>query len=770
MQRPAAVALVCLSLVFLAFPLTLVKPGLPPNLKADEPAYYLMALSLARDGDLQVGLEDVERSLREFPYARISNLILLSDDGWRSAFYGKPYVYSLFAAPLAGPFGANGILLFNALLLVAMIWMGYLYLQRWNPPWLAALFSTGFFVLSAGYAYVFWIQPEIFNMASVTAALFFAFHRASSRTPGGYGRAWWPWALSGAALMPAVYAKPMVAAVALPLLWIPVRRGWWGRAGAWVAGAALSLGLVAGVSAALTGTPTPYLGVERQGVTICEQGVLPWETPEPGEVSTAAERSPTGGAWSWMFRIPDVDWRELGANLGYFLWGRHTGLLLYMPFAALAVVLFAVHGVRSARRWLLLGSLAVVALFFLVFIPFNWQGGGGFVGNRYFVNVYPGFLFLVTRIAPRALVPAGYAVGGAFLGSILLTPFGAPVPEPTLQFHTRNAPFGLFPLELTLVELPGYHHVPVGRYRFLGRKDQVLPRGETLWLQGADRIELWMIGREPLPGAALFQVRSLAGETRVRLEMAGAGETVELGPGPRGGPSARIRLEPEAPSFVGSRRGSSFVAYRLEVRTEEGRSRAYTKRFPPNPCPDGIFGYDASRLETFFGGAEVVYLGTEEGVGEDVFGVEWRSVDVRRRVVAGQTFYATVRLANAATAPWRRAGAAEVKLSYHWLEGEDPEGGEGAEDPLDPARIVDFDGERTELPLPVGPGEEVDVLLEIEAPEEPGRYVLALDPLFEHVAWFSHRGVAPYTVPVTVVEDPAGAPPEGEAPTAKEGP
>ncbi|MFW6175882.1 MAG: hypothetical protein ACOC7L_03570, partial [Acidobacteriota bacterium] len=201
----------------------------------------------------------------------------------------------------------------------------------------------------------------------------------------------------------------------------------------------------------------------------------------------------------------------------------------------------------------------------------------------------------------------------------------------------------------------------------------------------------------------------------------------------------------------------------LEARAEKGESRAYTKHFPPNPCPDGIFGYDESRLETFFGGAELVFLGTEASLARDVFGVEWRSVEVRRRVVAGQTFYATVRLANASGAPWERSGAAEVKLSYHWLEGPagddapDPEGG------IDPERIVAFDGVRTDLPLPVARGEDVEVIQEIEAPEEPGRYVLALDPLFEHVGWFSHRGVAPYTVEVTVVERPSGERPEEES-------
>ncbi|MGD2113887.1 MAG: hypothetical protein PVG07_02470, partial [Acidobacteriota bacterium] len=254
MQRSVALVLASLSLVLLAFPLTLEKPGLPPTLKADEPAYYLMALSLARDGDLRVDSEDMARAFDEFPYTRISNLILMSGDGWRTAHYGKPYVYSLFAAPLAGPFGADGILLFNMILLVAMIWMGAIYLQRWNPPWLAALFSAGFFLLSAGFAYGFWIQPEIFNMASVTAALFLGFHRFdrfgqasavevsrdlespvalarfrgligdAAGVQGSHGLAHPALAfLSGAALMPAVYAKPMVAALALPLLWIPLR-------------------------------------------------------------------------------------------------------------------------------------------------------------------------------------------------------------------------------------------------------------------------------------------------------------------------------------------------------------------------------------------------------------------------------------------------------------------------------------------------------------------------------------------------------------------
>lgn len=745
MQRPVVLVLASLSLVLLALPLTLEKPGLPPNLKADEPAYYLMALSLARDGDLRVELQDLERGFREFPYRRIENLVLMSSDGWHTAHFGKPYVYSLLAAPFAGLFGANGILLFNMGLLVAMIWMGAVYLGRWSPPWLAALFSAGFFLLSAGFAYVFWIQPEIFNMACVTLALFLGLHRFE----GGKRRQRTLAFLSGAALAPAVFAKPMVLALALPLLWIPLRRRRWIRAAAWAVGALVATGLLVGLSMALTSKPTPYLGVERMGMTVCRPDVLPWDPPEEGEVSTAAsEWSPTGGAWSWMLRVPNVDGRELVANIGYFLWGRHTGLLLYMPFAALAVALFLAHARRSTARWVLLASLAGVALFFLVFIPFNWQGGGGFVGNRYFVNVYPAFLFLVTRIRPRIAVPAVYALGGLLLGPILLTLLGASVPEPTLQFHTRNFPFGLFPVEHTLREVPGYRRVTVGDVLLVGRKDQVLPRGKRLWLRGADETELWLLADEPIH-QAVFQIRSPVPGNRIRLEIAGVEEVVESARSDPPGEAARVTLGPQSVSVRGSRSGTPFFGHRLEVEIERGRSRAYTKRFPPNPCPDEIFGYDESRRKTFYQGAELTYLGDGKALESDLFDLAWKRVEIPAEVVAGRTFHGRVVIENTSSSPWVRSGAAEVKLSYHWLEPRD-----GANDgtAVSEERMAVYEGLRTDLPLPVHPGERVEVRPEIEAPREPGRYLLALDPVFEHVSWFSRRGVEPYRVEITVVE------------------
>ena len=177
MQRSTGLVLLCLTLLLVLFPLAVGKPGLPVTLKADEPAYYLSALSLARDGDLECDTGDLGRLFDEYPYLATFNLILMTDDGWHTVYFGKPYIYSLFAAPLAGAFGANGMVAFNMLLLMGMVWMGTTYLGRFNSSPLAALFAAGFFLLSNTFAYVFWLHPEIFNMFCITGALFLVFHR-----------------------------------------------------------------------------------------------------------------------------------------------------------------------------------------------------------------------------------------------------------------------------------------------------------------------------------------------------------------------------------------------------------------------------------------------------------------------------------------------------------------------------------------------------------------------------------------------------------------
>ncbi len=461
------------------------------------------------------------------------------------------------------------------------------------------------------------------------------------------------------------------------------------------------------------------------------------------QVAAAEPVRGTGGAWTWIFRVPETSPPELAENLGYFLWGRHTGLFVYTPFALVALLLFFLHRQKGVERWALLAVLGVVALFFLLFIPDNWQGGGGFVGNRYFVNAYPAFLYLVTRLVPRFLTAGGYAAGALFLGPILFTPFGAGGPEPTLQSHVRNAPLSYLPFELSLREVPGYDKKTVGAFTFLGRRDVFLPQGERFWLRGAGTNEVYVIGEEPLPRAVLA-VRNLAPGNRVKLEMGGVEETLEFGQVGAGGETRRVELVPKRPYKVRRHFGNTFYVYRLTVEAETGRIEPWTRFMPPNSCP--YFPADDSFEEGFFLGAELTFLGSGAGLAADLYRLRWGAIEAPATVAAGELFELPVRLFNESATAWTADGAARVKLSYHWRTAD---GG-----------VAVWDGERTEIELPVPPGGRVVARQKIRAPAVPGRYLLELDPVHEQIAWFSERNTgSTWKAEVEVMAPGAGAVP-----------
>lgn len=723
-DRLTPLVLLCLTAFLVLFPLCVGKPGLPLTFKADEPAYYLMALSLARDGDLEHDIGDQRRAVDEFPLLPVNNTILMTDDGWRTLYYGKPYVYSLFAAPLAHVFGADGMTAFNMLLLMAMVWMGTSYLRTFNPEGLAALFAGGYFIVSSAFAYVFWLHPEVFMAASTCACLYFALHapRPAPAT-GGWWSALGAWlrrpsvrlALSAACLAAGVYHKPMLAFIGLPVLWSLYRKR--DRRGlvVWLLAAVIASGAFAGLAMALTGHPSAYLGVQRAGFRIDDPDVLPID-PQP---LPRFEENKTKNSWSWLWRLPDVKPAKTLSSLGSFIWGRHTGLLVYMPFAVLAMILFLFNGRHDSTRWVLLASVFGLALFFLIWIPFNWHGGGGFVGNRYFVIAYPAFLFLVTRIRPAASLVAAYAFGGAVLGVLVFQPLGSPVRDATLQSHVRGRAFQLFPLEKTMQrQIPGYAGRSVEGAWFRGRKDQVDIGGTEISVYGASTVELWMATTEPIDEPVWFEVRTLAPDNTVTLTIGDQSETVVFEDADE--PKEQIRIVELTPNDPETYRPVEIVPndrppgylYTLVVETETGER-------PRNP--------QGRRIGDFYFGAGIRYLGTKRRVQDPAnFAVEWNACPTPESVAAGELFTIPASLRNPSALPWGRWGLTRIALSYHWLR-------DGEED----AEVVVYDGLRTQLPRDVKSGDTFDVEVRVQAPDEPGTYRLQLDPVRETIGWFS---------------------------------
>jgi hypothetical protein len=143
-------------------------------------------------------------------------------------------------------------------------------------------------------------------------------------------------------------------------------------------------------------------------------------------------------------------------------------------------------------------------------------------------------------------------------------------------------------------------------------------------------------------------------------------------------------------------------------------------------------------------------------------GVRYEVPAARRTVAAGEIFVVPVTLWNTGPIAWRKAGAQPTRLSYHWTL--EPEGG-------DPARLVEFDGWRTDLPEDVPPGGVVHVEGIARAPAAGGAYRLSWDLVQEDITWFSARGNAPAEQAVDVRSAIAVPPPptvasKAEAPPA----
>ncbi len=411
---------------------------------SDGATYYAMAASLARDFDLRYEARDLERVRAEYPTGP-QGIFLKRGRGAR-LYYAKAFIYPAASAPFVRCLGVSrGLLFTNAILLGLVLWLGYRELRGRAGP-VAAL--TAVLVLFLGTVtpiYFLWYTPEIFNLALVTAGLV-AWRRGRPL-------------ISAVLLGLATYSKPTNLLLAMPLGLEPFLEN--GLAGARESvrrGLVLTAVVLAGfgITWAATGEPN-YQGGERKtfydkypfqspDVTFESAGI--WMTTDHLGPLVAGRDEDKLSARIAPPRPPSEIRDSFLYNLGYFWTGRFGGALPYFCPAALAALLFLLVGPRERAGWLVLASLLASALVYLRLIPDNWYGGGGTLGNRYFVNLLPLALILVPR--GRAAWVAG---GGAAATAALLLPvLGSPIAHSLAPgAHATAAAFRAFPLELTML-------------------------------------------------------------------------------------------------------------------------------------------------------------------------------------------------------------------------------------------------------------------------------------------------------------------------------
>ena len=508
---------------FLALAVSIDFPQAALGFKGDEATYYSLTYSLARDRDMAFEREDLVRVWEEFsapegiflkrgsqlhverrpgfPYFGVART---PDPAPDRLFYGKSYIYPLLAAPFVLAFGTSGFLVFHSLLLALCTAAGYGFLvARGSRPTAAAAFAAVFIFGSIAPVYFFWLTPELLNLTLVFVGVFvWAYKLAES--PVVYRGRLQRFLTSPASdfvaavlLGLATFSKPTHLLAAAPLFLWPLYQRRWGRVV--LLGACFTLTVVALflINVAATGEAN-YQGGDRK--TFYTSSGFPFANPSV-TFENSGQRVATGSVPTEILFQRNTA-IVLVWDVMYFLVGRYSGLVAYFFPGVLAALLFLAR--RAARqRWQWFVGLAVAggAVGLLAYMPYTYSGGGGPVGNRYFLSFYPLFLFLVPPL--RSLWPAliSLVIGALFIAKVTLNPFYSSFHPGD---HAKAGPLRMLPIERSLLnDLPVSADPARSRLRLAGTPPSsfyfvddgaYVPEGDFFWVKGGRRADLLIRG------------------------------------------------------------------------------------------------------------------------------------------------------------------------------------------------------------------------------------------------------------------------------------
>ncbi len=426
----------------------------------DAATYYTLGHSLATDLDFEYQKDDLARVWKEYPSGPEGVFLKRGREG--KLFYAKAYIYPLLAAPLIWLFGTNGFLVLHALLMTLCFLCAYSFLCARSHPVAALVFACAFLFVSLVPIYMVQIGPDFFIFAIVLVGYYFWCYKEVAG-PAPLGPSSWRtrWLLgprsdivAAVLLGVGMFAKPTNVLLIAPLLVSALLRSQWRRT--------VTIGTVFGVvvaalfalNLAVTGEWN-YQGGERK--TFYSAGGVNFTGGFPYLNETATFDSVGlgrvgGGSFAVLF-TRDALLEVFRHNLGYFLVGRHSGFAIYCFPGLMAILLFlAATRDRAMWQWLTLAAGVGTAVVLLLYMPFTWSGGGGPVGNRYFLGTYGVFLFLVPPLQTAVGGLIAMAISGLFVTPIVSNPFYASTHPAE---HSKSGLFRWLPTELTMVnDLP----------------------------------------------------------------------------------------------------------------------------------------------------------------------------------------------------------------------------------------------------------------------------------------------------------------------------
>jgi len=550
--RPGLIAAAVFLCVYGALALTVDFPRAAQGLKSDEATYYMMAYSLIEDADLAYTKDDLVRVWREFPSGPAGVFLQKGktlggavDPNPNRLYYGKSFIYPLFAAPFVKVFGTNGFLVLHALLLSLVILCGYLFLHARSGSLVSVVLACGFVMASVVPVYFVWLMPEVFNFSFVFLAYFCWLYKEVARPAQAPQRMRWLFTgrsdvVAAVLLGIATFSKVTNALLFAPIvgwqLWTLVRTR--SIKSSTVIGSAVAFALLTGglfaINKAISGEWS-YQGGDRE--------TYYFEFPFQNEIpkhELGLSKSRSGELLTHVIFNPRTFASNLIHNVEYFFIGRHTGLLGYFFPAMFAMAAFLLAPrQRPGWQWLVLGSGLLQGLVFIVSQPYTWHGGG--VGNRYFFSGYGVMLFVLPPIQSLSVAFSQWVIGSLFVAPMVLNPFVA-------SFHSednaKSGPLRLLPVELTLInDLPVNNeedhshlwfgdvgHGDPGFLVYFLDDNAYREADKSFWTRGRARAEFIIKTDKPIRRAT-FTLTAGAVATDVRVTIGRRSENVHLQPG-----------------------------------------------------------------------------------------------------------------------------------------------------------------------------------------------------------------------------------------------
>jgi hypothetical protein len=348
------------------------------------------------------------------------------------------------------------------------------------------------------FVYFFWIHPDFFNLFLVFFVLFlWLYKHKKDEMPQNEeqktklvsfllsdGSDYLASLVAGIA----VFSKPPNIIIMGPIVLYALFKKKFVKAVLIILIFALTAGLFFGINYLATGDWN-YQGGERK--TFYGEGGYPLEKDHiTFDTAKGGTMSSEGYTEKHLLPVKFVFY-----NLFYYFFGRFTGLTWYFFPAILALILF-VMGAKRIYQWFLLIAIFGGILIYIVLMPDNYAGGGGAMGNRYFLTIYPLFLFLPhLKMKPRHIALC-WVMAAVFIAPILTNPL---VHSHYPATHAKKAPFKWLPLEMTLVNNFPTNTNPSARRQPIGIKyswvhfldDNFIPRQEESELE---KFGFWTLG------------------------------------------------------------------------------------------------------------------------------------------------------------------------------------------------------------------------------------------------------------------------------------